>query len=713
MRNRVLNTVTLLALAGLSSLAMGQSDGGEPPALVGRVAVTQGQVSIGSDVGAEMMAAQVNWPVTSGNTISTAPGARTELRIGSTSIRLDGDSSLEVVQLDDASLRLRLHYGSANIRVRNPDLASGFELTTPQARVRLEQPSSLRIDAERVRDTSSVDVFDGVALLEGGGSQLTVRAGKGAELTDDDVRTLAATRDGFDDWAASRDRIEDNSASARYVGTEMTGYEDLDRYGSWSSNAEYGPLWIPSVASSWVPYRDGSWTWLDPWGWTWVDNAPWGYAPFHYGRWVQVRNRWAWAPGRAGGHAGGYPGGRPVWAPALVGWVGGAGWDVTFRDRSRGPGFGWYPLSWHDRYVPGYRAPENHLRWLNQQVRNDPRRDRDRNRDGRDYRPQGLTVVPQDRFRQPGRVNVARAPIATAPPALAQNVAGRIPAAGAPPAPPNRPQRGGRDTERGDGRIGDGSRGNWRHDEGRMDNGRRDDGRRDDGRLDTGRVQRDGFAGQRPPATPAPLMPSAQGLSITSPPPRQSPQPGTIVSPPPRQPSTTITSPTAQPPQEALRPDAGRDPRADWRSQGWQRSDRREQMEELRRNRQTMPAQIAPVQAPQAAAQPMSQPMSQPGQQAIAQPMREARSEPRFERGHRGDGERPAAQPQQQRFAPPSSAPAAAVAPPPRPAMPAPPPVAAARPFAPPAAAPAPAAQRGDPGQRGHTDGRGQNQRER
>jgi hypothetical protein len=689
MKKPVLKTVTLLALACLSALAMGAGPelATEVPAQVGRIALAQGQVSIGSDVGDEMTAAQVNWPVTSGNLISTAPGARTELRIGSTSIRLDGDSSLEVLQLDGDVLRLRLHYGSANLRVRNPDLLAGFELSTAQARIRLQQPGSLRIDAERARDTTSVNVFDGVAMVDGGGSQLSVRAGKRADLSEDDVRTLSAQRDGFDDWSTGRDRAEEGSASARYVGTEITGYEDLDRYGSWTTDNEYGPLWMPTVTSTWVPYRDGSWTWLDPWGWTWVDNAPWGYAPFHYGRWVQVRNRWAWAPGRAGGHAI-----RPVWAPALVGWVGGAGWDVTFRDRSRGPGFGWYPLSWHDRYVPGYRAPENHLRWLNEHVRNDARGGHDRDR--RDYRPQGLTVVPQDRFRQPGRVNVARAPIATAPPALAQNVAG-LPA-GAPPPAPNRPQRGGHDTDRGDrgdGRSGDGGRGNWRRDDGRMENGRRDDGR-----LDTGRIGRDGFVGQRPPATQAPLIPSAQGLSITSPPPRQSPQPGTIVSPPPHQPSALITSPAAQPPQEALRPDAGRDPRADWRSQGWQRSDRREQMEELRRNRQPMPAQIAPIQtAPQQAPQQMPQ--------AVL----EARSDPRFqqrpERGHRGDTERPAAQLQQQRFAPPT--PAAA--------MPAPPPIAAARPSPPPAAAsaPAPAAQRADPGQRAHTDGRGQHQRER
>ena len=727
MRNRVVHTVTLLALAGLTSLALaaGPEDAGDVPAQVGRVALTQGQVSIADDVGAEMTAAQVNWPVTSGNMITTAPGARTELRIGSTSIRLDGDSSLEVLQLDDASLRLRLHYGSANLRVRNPDLLPGFELTTAQARIRLQQPGSLRIDAERVRDTSSVNVFDGAALVDGGGSQLTVRAGKGVDLSDDDVRTLAAQRDAFDDWSAGRDRVEETSVSARYVGTEMTGYEDLDRYGSWSSDTEYGPIWLPTVAATWVPYRDGSWTWLDPWGWTWVDNAPWGYAPFHYGRWIQVRNRWAWAPGRREG--------RPVWAPALVGWVGGAGWDITFRDRTRGPGFGWYPLSWHDRYVPGYRTSENHLRWLNGHVRNDPRRGNDRGNDrdrGRDFRPQGLTVVPQDRFRQPGRINVSRAPIATAPPVLNTTVGGGVPLASAPPAPPNRPQRGGRpggdrrDGERGDrgdtagrfdGRRNEGRVDAGRADAGRVENGqfaggrgddrRGDDRRGDDRRIDTGRVERDGFARPRPNAAPAGLLsqtpqaPSAQGLSIVSPPPRQSPQPGTIVSPPPRQPAPALI--TTAPPQGVPQPgqvegrnegrNEGRsDPRAEWRSQGWQRSDRREQPEEMRRNRPSMPMQSAPA-------------------SAVPQPVLEARSEPRIEqraeRGRRGDWERPA--PAQQRIAPPAAAPApapAAVAPQPRQAMPAPPPVATARP------APAP---RAEPVQHARPEPRVREQRER
>jgi len=736
MRTPILKAVTLLAFTTLSALAMAA----DPPANVGRVAFVQGQVGIEADDGPD--AVQLNWPVTSGNIINTAAGGRTEVRIGSTSIRLDGDSSLEVQQLDDEVLRLRLHYGSASIRVLNQQVLDGFELETPQARVRLQQPGRVRIDAERVRDTSAVTVFDGAALVDAGGAQLTVRAGKRAEVGEDDVRTLVAGRDGFDDWAAARDRGQDSAASARYVGTEMTGYEDLDRYGNWSTDADYGPLWTPSVAASWVPYRDGSWTWLDPWGWTWVDNAPWGYAPFHYGRWVQVRNRWAWAPGRRSE--------RQVWAPALVGWVGGAGWNVAFRDRSRHPASGWYPLTPHDRYVPTWHAPANHLGWLNQQVRPGPRRPHD-------YRPPGLTVVPQGQFGRPGRVNVPRGPIANLPPSLAHNAP-----VGAPPPRPDRPHRparpdrpdrpdfGGRPdrpdrpevagrpdrpafaghpdrpdvTGRPDAagrpdRDGRPNRGDWDRDP------QRGGGR---GLIETGRDERDGFTRPRgsqvaqagnpapglvprpapaqpqPIVSPTPHLPQ-QALGVTSPPPRQSPQALTTNSP---QPLTGVTPTQQQGVPEQLQGRPG------WRRDGERndnfREERRERMDEWRRNR---PAQ-APIQTGQPAANAAMPAMQQPMMQQPQQQQRFERpdrgNDARPDRPHRGDwGGRDGG-------ARPMPAMAAAPAPAPRPSMPPPPPVAAARPAPAPAPAqpaPPPQARGGGEERRQHTDGRGRHQQER
>ena len=55
MPNRVAKTAVLLAFSTLTALAVAA----DPPARVGRVALAQGQVTIGSDIGAEMMAAQV------------------------------------------------------------------------------------------------------------------------------------------------------------------------------------------------------------------------------------------------------------------------------------------------------------------------------------------------------------------------------------------------------------------------------------------------------------------------------------------------------------------------------------------------------------------------------------------------------------------------------------------------------------------------------
>jgi hypothetical protein len=396
MSTRFLNTVALVALATACAFAQAQT-----PTRVGRISLSQGQVSISGELGDEAEAALVNWPVTSRNQITTGRDARTEIKIGSTAVRLDADSALDVVELDDNRLRLHLHYGSATVRLRNADLLRGFEMTTPQGLVQFQEPGRMRVDAGRRQDTTVVSVFDGVALLDGGGSRLTLRAGKRAEIVRDDVRTGLAMRDGFDEWAMLRDERDDRSESVRYVTSEMTGYEDLDQNGIWRDDREYGPLWSPrSMPAGWAPYRDGRWTYMQPWGWTWVDNAPWGYAPFHYGRWVMVRNRWCWAPGRDSS--------RVVWSPALVGWVGGSDWNLSFNARGTqraAPAQGWYPLAPRDTYVPTYRVDHDKLRYLNRHagdVRGDIRGGG--RRQYGDNQRFGMTILPQDQFQQRGTV---------------------------------------------------------------------------------------------------------------------------------------------------------------------------------------------------------------------------------------------------------------------------------------------------------------------
>jgi len=118
--------------------------------------------------------------------------------------------------------------------------------------------------------------------------------------------------------------------------------------------AGYGPCWRPrAVVVGWAPYRYGHWAYVGPWGWTWVEDEPWGFAPFHYGRWAFVSNGWFWVPGPVVV--------RPVWAPALVGFVGG-GPGFHF---AAGVGVGWFPLAPGEVYVPGYHVSRTYVNNIN------------------------------------------------------------------------------------------------------------------------------------------------------------------------------------------------------------------------------------------------------------------------------------------------------------------------------------------------------------
>lgn len=342
----LLKTVCAVLLSSACTFALAQ----DPPARVGRISTVEGQVLVRAGDG-EAQNALLNWPVTTDNRLSTMRGALAELRVGAAAVRLDGDSELEVSALDDDHFTLHLRYGTVSVRVRNPDALRGFELTTAQARVTLTQPGWVRIDAGRQPGTSVVSVLEGAADVDGATGSVTLRAGKRAELTDEQLRTGALQRIAFDHWPET---LPAAAQALRYVTDDTTGYEELDRYGAWQDDAQYGPLWLPStVPVGWAPYSDGRWTWIAPWGWTWVDKAPWGYAPSHYGRWVLLGHRWGWAPGRERG--------RVPWAPALVGWVGGG----HGPQQGPRPGAGWFPLSPHDRYVPGYRASADYERRIN------------------------------------------------------------------------------------------------------------------------------------------------------------------------------------------------------------------------------------------------------------------------------------------------------------------------------------------------------------
>ncbi|MDL2336603.1 MAG: hypothetical protein QFE16_02055 [Pseudomonadota bacterium] len=392
----------------------------DPPGRAGRLSEVIGQVWLYSPEDREWISAERNRPLTTGDRIATDASARAELRVGSTVVRLDSNTELEVLRLDDDHLQLQLHRGAGVVRLRDSELAAQFEMVTAEGRFRSDRAGGYRFD--RVDGNTQATALSGRLYYEGSDQALTINSGQRAEFVFDangraQYAIVEAKRDAFAAWNAVRDRDEvDRVASQRYVSPEMTGAEELDRHGRWEQDPEYGALWIPrDVAPGWAPYSTGRWAWVQPWGWTWVDVAPWGFAPFHYGRWVHRGGAWGWAPG-------GYVA-RPVYAPALVGWVGGRppvrrpGVDISISIGS-GPGIGWFPLAPRERYVPGFRASPRYEHELNgpRGSRFDPPRgsdrhqDNDRPQDGAPHSyinrgvPNAVTTVPPQVFgsRQPG-----------------------------------------------------------------------------------------------------------------------------------------------------------------------------------------------------------------------------------------------------------------------------------------------------------------------
>lgn len=347
-------------------------DDEDPPGRVARLSYVDGQVSF-SPVGTDdWVAAVLNRPITTGDKLWTDQDSRAELQIGSAAIRLGDQTGFSFLNLNDNTTQIRLTEGTLGLRVRRLEQDEIIEVDTPNLAFTVPRPGRYRINVNEAGDTTIISVRDGEGDVTGGGSSYTVHPGQqgiftGTDSLNADVVSLPDLDD-FDSWCDERDLREDHSVAQRYVSDDVIGYEDLDDYGGWRTVPEYGNVWFPHVSVvGWAPYRFGHWAWIAPWGWTWVDDAPWGFAPFHYGRWIYAGGGWGWVPGPPPVVAVAYV--RPVYAPALVAWVGGphfaAGVGFGVGGFAAGVNVGWFPLGPREVFVPSYPVSRGYVTNVN------------------------------------------------------------------------------------------------------------------------------------------------------------------------------------------------------------------------------------------------------------------------------------------------------------------------------------------------------------
>lgn len=340
-------SLVVTAACLLSAAAHAQAD---PPGRVGRVAEIAGDVRTITPEGA-WSALVRNQPLSTGDRVTTDKNGRATLQFGSTVVHMGADSDVVVTQLDDQKIRLHFDHGQLAVRVRSNDIPGELFIETDEGAWVPHHPGQYRFDRV-AHQVLAAQAWTGDLLLEAPDSSLPVAAPQRAEVwrtgakQTTNYRLVPAVTDAFGDAVLAADQADDTLAAANaaaQVPLEMTGAADLARFGAWSVAPDGARLWTPArLPKDWQPYQQGAWSWNSPWGWTWVDDQPWGFAPFHYGRWLPVRGRWAWTPGQWGAT-------RPVYAPALVGWFGGRA--LTVGDA---PAVGWVALAPDEAVFPAY-----------------------------------------------------------------------------------------------------------------------------------------------------------------------------------------------------------------------------------------------------------------------------------------------------------------------------------------------------------------------
>jgi FecR protein len=326
----------------------------------GEVALNNGEA--GDAQTEDWIRATENQPVSVGDRIYTRDNSRTSLAFtGRNFARLDPNTSLDVLSLDDRRTQLALRDGSAVFDVGYLNSGDLFEVATPYGAVDFQQPGLYNVGIDKGQVL--VSVLSGLAQVVGLGGNGQINKGELLTL----VGTTAANAvlsqlDGRDAGYQVDDyyryqypqyydgRYRDYNAyvndpyyfdpyrrnvSYQYANSYIPGLYDLDYYGDWQNIDGYGQAWAPRVDSGWMPYQSGYWYTDYPYGPTWVSSEPWGYAPYHYGRWAFAGDRWYWVPDRTNVD--------PVYSPALVAWV-------PFDQNQ----IGWVPLGPGDAYVPHY-----------------------------------------------------------------------------------------------------------------------------------------------------------------------------------------------------------------------------------------------------------------------------------------------------------------------------------------------------------------------
>ena len=320
------------------------------PVRLARFAYVQGNVTWRTDESTEWSAATLNLPLRQGAQISVSEGGRAEIQFDDGSLLRLGNGAVVTLQTlysdsDGEFTELKMTDGLVSLRLRHD--RGVYQVNTPLGSVKAAGPARLRLG---VGNGLEVAVQSGKATIEGTQGKADLQSGDFLDLANSgspySVRDIPHA-DSWDRWNQDRDALlerDERQPAVEHLPADIAIVApDLNDYGTWRDDTQYGWVWCPRVSSAeWRPYHEGHWTWVNPFGWTWVSSETWGWAPYHYGTWVSQPYGWAWCPGPV----------NQYWSPAVVHFsecAGQIGWCPLAPGEVRYPssvGFGFRGGNW-------------------------------------------------------------------------------------------------------------------------------------------------------------------------------------------------------------------------------------------------------------------------------------------------------------------------------------------------------------------------------
>jgi len=281
-----------------------------------RLSRMQGDVQVQSVGMDEWLPAVTNLPLQPKDRLWVPEGAWAQVESRDASvIRLDAESSLEILGVEENALQLYLGSGQGYVNFRKRG-ESMLQIDTPVSSFRSYDDAVLNVALD---DKGNVDlsVFQGEVYAESQSGEVRVEGGR--MLTIDEGVPFLMELDSITKWEQrNKDwdkALSDGADNDQYLPPELSSYgRDLGRNGRWVSTPDYGHVWIPTshISVDWAPYRQGRWVWIGN-DYVWIGSEPWGWAPYHYGRWSHVAHHgWCWIPPRRN---------EVYWGPGYVSWI--------------------------------------------------------------------------------------------------------------------------------------------------------------------------------------------------------------------------------------------------------------------------------------------------------------------------------------------------------------------------------------------------------